>query len=172
MPVPVINIAQMREWEKATWASGQTESAVISLVGQLVARKALQLTRPQDSILILAGKGNNGEDARSAREHLEDRRVDLLNVKDPAAELSKLDTLLSLNPALIVDGLFGIGINRPLSPGWVQFIQRINHAQGNVMAVVVPSGVSAETRDPRGGARRTPSRLSAPPPTPVLLLPL
>src|SRR5258708_37617531 len=161
MPVPVINIAQMREWEKATWASGQTESAVISLVGQLVARKALQLTRPQDSILILAGKGNNGEDARSAREHLEDRRVDLLNVKDPAAELSKLDTLLSLNPALIVDGLFGIGINRPLSPGWVQFIQRINHAQGNVLAAAHASSVSAVSDERRDGARRATVLLSS-----------
>src|SRR5260370_10382750 len=134
MPVPVINISQMREWEKATWASGQTESAVISLVGQSVARQALHLTKPQDSILVRAGKGNDGEDARGAREHLVERHVDLLNVKDPAADLSRLDALLSSNPALIVDGLFGIGINRPLSPEWVQFIQRINQAQGNVLA--------------------------------------
>src|SRR5260221_12142140 len=125
MPVPVINISQMREWEKATWASGQTESAVISLVGPSVARPALHLTKPQDSILILAGKGHNGEDARSAREHLMERRVDLLNIKDPSADLSKLDASFSLKPALVVDGLFGIGINRPLSPEWVQFIQRI-----------------------------------------------
>jgi hypothetical protein len=26
MPVPVINLAQMREWEAATWATGQTEA--------------------------------------------------------------------------------------------------------------------------------------------------
>src|SRR6266446_3554796 len=115
MPVPVINIAQMREWEKATWASGQTESAVIRRVGQLVARQALRLTKPQDSILILAGKGHNGEDARSAREHLADRRVEVMDVNDPAGDLPKLDAALSLNPELIVDGLFGIGIDRPLS---------------------------------------------------------
>src|SRR6266404_1737294 len=126
MPVPVINIAAMRDWEKATWATGQTESAVISLVGRQVAHKALRLTSSQDSILILAGKGHNGEDARSAREHLVDRRVDLLDIKDPAADLTALDASLSLNPGLIVEGLFGIGINRPLSPEWIQFIQRIN----------------------------------------------
>src|SRR6266478_2403497 len=152
MPVPVINIAQMREWEKATWASGQTESAVIRRVGQLVARQALRLTKPQDSILILAGKGNNGEDARSAREHLVERRVDLLYIKDPAADLTALDASLSLNPALIVDGLFGIGINRALSPEWIQFIQRLNQAQGNVLAVDVPSGLNADTGEPQGAA--------------------
>ena len=37
MSVPVINIAQMREWERATWASGQTEAEVIRRVGKKVA---------------------------------------------------------------------------------------------------------------------------------------
>src|SRR4029077_20117716 len=123
MPMPVINIAQMREWEKATWASGQTEAEVIRRVGKEVARHALRLTQPGDLILILAGKGNNGEDARRVREHLNERRIDALDVKEPGDDLSKVDALLSLRPSLIVDGLFGIGINRPLSPEWVKFIQ-------------------------------------------------
>src|SRR5437868_570986 len=95
MPIPVITVAQMREWEKATWATGQTEAEVIRLVGKCAAAHALRLTRPGDLILILAGKGNNGADARAAREHLLDRRVDVLDVKNPKAELSKLEALLS-----------------------------------------------------------------------------
>src|SRR5437870_13542183 len=101
MPLPVLNIAPMREWEKATWASGQTEGEVIRRVGKCVARLALQLTRADELILILAGKGNNGADARAAREHLPGRRVEVLDVHDPQAELSKLEALLSLRPALI-----------------------------------------------------------------------
>ena len=69
MPVPIISIAQMRDWEQATWAAGQTEAEVIRRVGQSVARRALRLTQPGDLILILAGKGHNGADARGAREH-------------------------------------------------------------------------------------------------------
>src|SRR5678816_2716842 len=111
MPLPVVTIAQMREWEKVTWATGQTEAEVIRLVGKRVANEALQLTRRDELILILAGKGNNGADARAAREHLTDRRVDALDIKEPQTELSKLDALLLLRPALIIDGLFGIGIN-------------------------------------------------------------
>ena len=76
MSVPVISIAQMREWERATWATGQTEAEVIRRVGKKIARRALQLTRPGDVILILAGKGHNGDDARAAREFLTDRRVE------------------------------------------------------------------------------------------------
>src|SRR5437773_2174342 len=135
MSLPVISISQMREWEKATWASGQTEAEVIRRVGKCVARLALQLTKPGELILILAGKGNNGADARAANGHLAERRVDVLDVKDPQAELSKLDALLSLRPALIIDGLFGIGINGPLSPEWRALIQRVNDSRGQVLGV-------------------------------------
>ena len=152
MPVPVVSISQMREWEQATWATGQTEAAVIAAVGLKVAEKALQLTASGESILILAGKGHNGEDARSARDHLADRRVEVLDVKDPAADFTRLDTALSLNPALVVDGLFGIGINRPLSPEWVQFIERINHSHAQVLAVDIPSGLNADTGEAQGAA--------------------
>src|SRR6266705_6697012 len=152
MSLPVINISQMREWEKATWASGQTEAEVIRRVGKCVARLALRLTKPGELILILAGKGNNGADARAANEHLAERRVDVLDVKDPQTELIKLDALLSLRPALIIDGLFGIGINRPLSPEWTTYIQRINDARTQVLAVDVPSGLNADTGEPQGVA--------------------
>src|SRR5215831_1099408 len=103
MPLPVISIAQMREWEKATWATAQTEAEVIRRVGKVVAQHALQHTQAGQLILILAGKGNNGADARAAREHLADRRVDLLEVKNPAADFSKLEAALSLDPALVID---------------------------------------------------------------------
>ena len=152
MPLPVISVEQMREWEKATWAAGQTEAEVIRRVGLAVARCALQLTKPTDLILILAGKGHNGDDARGAREHLFKRRVDLLEVSDPAQDLSKLKTLLSLRPALVIDGLFGIGINRALKSDWVRFIQSINEAQLKVLAVDTPSGLDATTGQPQGAA--------------------
>jgi NAD(P)H-hydrate epimerase len=152
MSLPVISISQMREWEKATWASGQTEAEVIRRVGKCVARLALQLTTLGELILILAGKGNNGADARAAHGHLAERRVDVLDVQEPQAELSKLDALLSLRPALIIDGLFGIGINRPLTPEWTAFIQHINDARARVLAVDVPSGLNADTGEPQGAA--------------------
>ena len=152
MPIPVITVSQMREWEKATWATGQTEAEVIRLVGKRVAQLALRLTRPGDLILILAGKGHNGEDARASREHFGERRVDLLDVKDPAADLSKLDAILSLSPSLVIDGLFGIGLNRPLSPDWVRFIEGLNASRARVLAVDVPSGLNAETGQPEGAA--------------------
>ena len=152
MPCPVITVAQMRDWEQATWAAGQSEAEVIRRVGKCVARLALKLTQPQDLILLLAGKGHNGEDARCAREHLAGRRIDALEVADPETALPRLETLLSLRPALIVDGLFGIGLDRPLSPQWIALLQRVNQARTIVLAVDVPSGLNADTGEPQGAA--------------------
>jgi NAD(P)H-hydrate epimerase len=154
MPLPVLTIAQMREWEKATWATGQTEAEVIRRVGGCIACFALGLTRSGDRIAILAGNGNNGADALGAQSDLAHRRVDVLQVADPATDLAKLDTLLSLKPALIIDGLFGIGLSRPLAADWVQFIERLNSSSAQVLAVDVPSGLDADTGQPQGAAVR------------------
>jgi NAD(P)H-hydrate epimerase len=152
MPLPVITIAQMREWETASWAAGKSEAEVIRRVGELVARQALEMTRAGEAVLILAGKGHNGDDARLAREHLAERHVEVLNVSDPEADFSRLDALLLARPALVIDGLFGIGINRPLAAEWVKFIQRINASRLPVLAVDVPSGLNADSGEPQGAA--------------------
>ena len=98
MPVPVLNIAQIREWERATWATGQTDAEVIRRVGKKIAERALQLTHPGDAILILAGKGHNGDDARAAREHLTDRCVEIFDVTEPEAALSEFQRRIGVPP--------------------------------------------------------------------------
>ena len=135
----------MREWESATWAAGQTEAEVIRRVGKKIARRARKLTRSDDLILVLAGKGHNGDDARAAKEFLENRRVEIIDATDPEAALSEFQSRAGVAsgqqesgsagilpagregietrrqdagaPALIIDGLFGIGLNRPLDDG-------------------------------------------------------
>lgn len=153
MPSPIITVAQMRAWEQATWAAGQTEAAVIRRVGELVARRAWRLTRRGDLIVILTGKGHNGDDARAAREHLTDRRVEVLDVREAGPALAPLDALLAAKPALVIDGLFGIGLDRPLDADWIALISRLNDAHRRVLAVDVPSGLSA-TGEPQGTAVR------------------
>jgi len=150
----------MRDWEKATWVTGQTEAQVIRLVGNHIARKAASLTQPGDQIVILAGKGNNGADARCARADLLDRGVDLLEVTDPAADLAKFAALLAIRPALVIDGLFGIGLNRPLASDWIQFIEHLNNSGVRVLAVDVPSGLDADTGRPHGAAVRAQETLT------------
>jgi NAD(P)H-hydrate epimerase len=161
----------MREWETATWATGETEAEVIRRVGRAVAERALRLTRRGDFILVLSGKGNNGADARNTLEHLDERRVDTLDVRNPESDLAELETLLALRPALIIDGLFGIGINRPLDSGWVQFIQRINATRFRTLSVDVPSGLQADTGEPQGAAIKAAVTLTVGAPKKGLLAP-
>ncbi len=152
MPLPVISIAQMREWENASWAKGRHEADVIRRVGRAVVETAGRLTQPTDLILVLSGRGNNGADARATLELFDDRRLDTLGVKDPAADFEELETLLAIRPALIIDGLFGIGLNRPLDAAWQKFIGAINTSKIPVLAVDVPSGLNADTGEPQGAA--------------------
>lgn len=154
MPVPVISVAQMREWEKATWASGQTEDAVMRRAGQAVARRAEQLTHDGESILVFAGKGHNGDDARFAAEAISGRKAHLARVTDPEMAANTLPELLVRHPALIIDGLFGIGLNRPLAHNWIQLIRKINQSGRPILAVDVPSGLNADTGMPLEDAIR------------------
>jgi len=110
------------------------------------------LTRTDDRILILAGKGHNGDDARAAMPHLAARAVECLNVTDPAAQLDELKATLARRPALVIDALFGIGLNRPLDDAWQSFIKELNAAQLRVLSVDVPSGLNADTGEVFGAA--------------------
>lgn len=145
MPVPVIDVAAMREWEKATWATGQTEAEVIRLVGKRLARRARRLTGADDFILILAGKGHNGDDVRAAKEFLDGRKVKILELLLPDTDLLKVQMMLKEKPALIIDGLFGIGLNRELSAAWKEIINAINAVKIPILAADVPSGLNADT---------------------------
>ena len=135
----------MREWEQATWTAGATEADVIARVGRRVAQVALRLTNPGDRLLLLAGKGNNGQDVRASVNHLDSRSIELLSMEAPEAGLAALEKLLSPRPALIIDGLFGIGLNRPLNSQWCALLRRVNESGVPVLSLDVPSGLDAGT---------------------------
>lgn len=143
MPIPVLSVSQMRAWEQATWASGQTEAAVIALVGRHLWQRVLTATRSGDFVLLLAGRGHNGDDVRAMLPCLADRRMQLLEVTDPAKSLPELRNALAKKPSIVVDGLFGIGLSRPLASEWIELIACLNESRARVLAVDVPSGFDA-----------------------------
>jgi ADP-dependent NAD(P)H-hydrate dehydratase / NAD(P)H-hydrate epimerase len=163
VPAPVINIAQMRAWEQATWDSGQSVETVMRLAGRAVANAVMRSTQANANILVLAGKGNNGGDAKFAAEYLEDRDVRLLEIMTPREALNELRHALDhVNPhgSLIVDGLFGIGLNRELSAEWIQIIEVLNCTAVPILSVDVPSGLNADTGEPMGAAIRATQTVS------------
>ena len=132
---PIISVEEMRAWEQATWDSGITEADVIDQVGQVIARFISKRSRRDDLILLLAGKGNNGEDVRLTAKHLRGRRTILLNVQDPASAVKELNEAIEQRPTLIIDGLFGIGLNRPLSDDWKELIECINNSAAPTLSI-------------------------------------
>lgn len=148
----VISVEQMRRWEAASWEAGRREEEVIACVGELLAKRVLELTRPGDAIFILAGKGNNGADARAAETHLIERRVMVMKVVEPLRALGKIKELLGRKPAIVIDGLFGIGLNRDLSPDWCAVIDAVNESGCRVVSVDTPSGLDAQTGEVRSAA--------------------
>ena len=160
MALPVITVEQMRRWEAATWESGKSEEDVIARVGEVVAARAIEMTQPGDAIMLLAGKGHNGDDVRAMAGHLPEREVSLLSITDPAKTLQKLPLDLEPAPALVVDGLFGIGLNRILNADWMQVIAQINAKQLRVLSVDTPSGIDAASGKVQGAAIRATETLT------------
>jgi len=75
MAYPVLTLQAMRDWEERTWAQGVLEADVIAQVGRRIAERIMEMTAPGDSILLLAGKGHNGDDVCAAIPWLSRRSV-------------------------------------------------------------------------------------------------
>ncbi|MBL9136134.1 MAG: NAD(P)H-hydrate dehydratase [Verrucomicrobiales bacterium] len=157
MPEPILSIAEIRDREERTWAAGVTQESVIRRAGAAVAAVAMRLTRPDAPVLVLAGKGHNGSDAVVAEEHLADRDTVLLRMHehDPRVLDSAhqwLEQFKGRQDALIIDGLFGIGLSRPVEDDWRRLVETVNASGLRVLSVDVPSGLNADTGEPMGVA--------------------
>nr|WP_314861773.1 NAD(P)H-hydrate dehydratase [uncultured Undibacterium sp.] len=129
-----------------------------------------------ETICILAGPGDNGGDAfevayqlarldQANQHHIhilicgaiedysDDAKLSLHRARSTNCRWLKLDQIQQFNPkqyTLIVDGLFGIGLNRPITGKIASIIEDINkpdnqNSQCPVLALDVPSGLNADT---------------------------
>ncbi|MEO5802905.1 MAG: NAD(P)H-hydrate dehydratase, partial [Verrucomicrobiota bacterium] len=105
--------------------------------------------------------------------HLPERRVILIDVLDPRMALEKISTACKNNqkPKLILDGLFGIGLSRPLNDVWQKLIAAVNESKIPVLAIDVPSGIDADTGEIRGAAIQAAITLTLATPKRGVLLP-
>lgn len=111
--------------------------------------------------LVLAGPGNNGGDAFVVARLLKQRGLeptlvffgDAQKLPPDAAKAHAAwcaigrchDEIPPGQYGLLVDGLFGIGLARPLAAPWLSLITRINAYRGPVLAIDCPSGLDADT---------------------------
>lgn len=172
MPIPVVTVEEMRSWEQHSWQSGAREDEVIRQVGRCLADRIRTETPPGSRILVLAGRGNNGADALAALPLLSPEfHTQTLHVASPTSQLAELEQALGGRPDLVVDGLFGLGLNRDLDRDWVQIIDRLNQSNVPILSVDVPSGLDADTGLPRGAAIHATTTLTVGAPKVGLLRP-
>ena len=112
----------------------------------------------QKKIVIVAGKGNNGGDGRVLGRLLNGVAKEVLVVDvssvgagfpRPGAETAPLQDF-----DIIVDAIFGTGLSRPVEGPVKEIIEAINRSGKWVMALDIPSGLSADTGRPFGTAVR------------------
>lgn len=120
-------------------------------------------------VVIFAGPGNNGGDALAVARMLAEQRynvsVYLFNINDNLSEdcktnkqrllecksVRKFDEVVNAfdppkleNNTLVIDGLFGSGLNKPLSGGFASLVKYINQSAATVVSIDVPSGLMTE----------------------------
>ena len=119
-------------------------------------------------VVVFAGPGNNGGDALAVARMLSQKgyhvEVFLFNTKGQLSEecqanLNRMKTCGSIYfteistqfdpPALtenhlVIDGLFGSGLNKPLNGGFASVVKYINASKAQVVAIDIPSGLMGE----------------------------
>lgn len=120
-------------------AAGVAEPALMERAGAAAAEIAATLAGDTaKDALVLAGPGNNGGDARIVAERLKEKffRVDVVSPGDPIPPKSW---------ALVVDGLFGIGLARELAGEHAALVEYANRQRCPVLALDIPSGLHSDT---------------------------
>lgn len=151
MSIPLLRSAELRELETRHAAA---RPPLMERAGRAAADHVQQLLQGRRSpVLVLAGPGNNGGDARVMARMLQQRGIAVV-VVGPG------DTVPPGNCGLVVDGLFGIGLARPVEGAWADLIARINAFAGPVLALDIPSGLDGDTGRVLGVAVRATHTLS------------
>lgn len=136
--IPIVAISEVRAYDRALAASGKV-ALVIDEVGFRVASFMRSTLGPIYGlkILVLVGKGNNGADASATARYLRQfgARVDEVNFNWSDAPYS------GVGYDLIVDGIFGTGISRPLQG------TLIKSGSAKVISIDLPSGVNLANAD-------------------------
>lgn len=119
-------------------------------------------------MIVFAGPGNNGGDAVAVARMLFQKsykvQVILFNIKGELSDdcltnirrlqecgftdytevSSQFDPPKLTEGDVVIDGLFGTGLNKPLSGGFAAVVQYINASQAKVVSIDIPSGLMGE----------------------------
>lgn len=170
-PQAIYRTPDLRQIEQLA-ASGPHTPALMEKAGLAAAELARDqlLAGGKASVLILAGPGNNGGDALVAARYLKQWWFKITVVFTGKREKLAADArkahddwlaaggkVLTEIPAggkwdAIIDGLFGIGLERDLEARYLQLVNELNRMGLPVLSIDIPSGLCSDTGKIRGVA--------------------
>ncbi len=169
--IPVLTPEEVRAVESRAAKHGGP--SLMERAGRAVAEAARRIAKDTGApILVVAGPGNNGGDAWVAAAYLGEAFhkvlvLDAAGVSPKATEAKTAKAGLEkrpgivvrewpegARPALIVDGLLGLGLARDVDLRFAEIIARINASGVPVLAIDCPSGIDSGSGSVRGSAVR------------------
>lgn len=161
---------QIKEIDKATCEAQSINSLdLMERAAQAISCEIVSRFLPSKRIVVIAGPGNNGGDALAVARQLfeqgyrkieiflfnvlgnlshdcEEERKRLLEIDDiDFTEVKREFTPPHIGPNdVVIDGLFGSGLSRPMQGGFAAFAKYMNESGAYIISIDVPSGLSGE----------------------------
>ena len=137
----ILSAKQMRDADHHTITKlGVSEQALVERAGRAVAEE-IMIRFLGGRVLVCVGKGSNGADGKVVAEILSKKHgfaVDVLVL--PNDDLSFFDK----RHDIIIDCIFGTGLNRNVEGVYEQVITKINNSNAYIISCDIPSGLNAD----------------------------
>ncbi len=160
----ILNVSQIREIDNYTIAKKSISSIELMESAATSFVKALEKHDiASKRILVVCGTGNNGGDGFAVCRLLRDKGFDssaiLVNFREPLSKdcnenIKRLQDVTILDASshlpdfsqydIIIDAIFGSGLNSPVMGFVAKIINAINNAEKEVYSIDVPSGLSCD----------------------------
>ena len=154
-PISYLSFLDSKNHDHFLLTNGHTMESLINTAGELIA-DWVNIHYPTSNILGYIGTGNNGKDILSAFQKLPNNRTYFTFIIDPKTTetdaykkllktktITPIDTIEDLpSNTIILDGIYGTGLNKPIQPNVQSIINTINQLPNHVISIDVPSGLS------------------------------
>ena len=148
----ILTIEQIKESENQ-FICKNSEEQLLNIAGEKIAIFLLNKFK-RKTLLFVCGKGNNGQDGVKASIFLGEKIKNKVFLVPKNYSKKNLNTLQSniKSHEIIVDCLFGTGLNRPLSKFHQKIIEIINKSKKKIISIDIPSGLNSDTGQPLGSS--------------------
>lgn len=167
----IITAQEARSKDAKAIASETTSLALMKKAAEGIAREVLFRRIGNETVTAICGVGNNGGDGVCAALVLQKEGVDTRIVLCGDADRCSPDTAYYLKAArqegipvlqtwepekreLLIDALFGFGLNRPIEGKMREMIERMNESGKLIVSADLPSGLHADSGAVMGAAVR------------------